>query len=426
MKSITRRSTTKTYQSGRDNLDCKSTTRGTLGGVNIVTDSTETFAIAEESDDGFWRDSDENALHVSASDLERHAYCPLSWSLARDGVTGRGEAINVGRKKHAEIHSKVREFKQKQNELRRALVIWSWWFAIVIIFTLDSIIFTNISDVNTPVDISKYLTLLAVIWLVIGLIAIYIPWRKWLNYPIENRDGLDESSGLDNANLPHAIEPYGFIGGWGQGGKVEAGLLIGATIFGLHAIGLIWADNKQQAGFILVAVAMFWTLLASWQLQRALLADNALEVARINAGIKEDVDVVYSDDETTAGILVDNFTGVRGRPDQIVIVEGEFIPVEQKTGKIPDKPHKSHKMQLLAYLHLVESTTNRKPPYGVLRYGTENLHTIEWNDNSKHDLFSAVKEIQRLMTEGGAERNHNRIGKCQNCSRKYACDSSLA
>ena len=109
---------------------------------------------------------------------------------------------------------------------------------------------------------------------------------------------------------------------------------MGATIFGLHAIGLVWAENdKQQAGFILVTVAMVWTLLASWQLQRALLADNALEIARIDAGVENDMDVAYSDDEATAGLLIDQVSGLRGRPDQIVIVEGEFIPVEQKLVK---------------------------------------------------------------------------------------------
>ena len=230
---------------------------------------------------------------------------------------------------------------------------------------------------------------------------------------------------MDEAIIPRTLEPYGFIGGWKQGGRVEAGLLIGATIFGLHAIGLFGAENKEQAGFILVTVAMVWTLLASWQLQKALLADNALEVARINAGLDENTDIAYSDDESTAGLLIDEFTGLRGRPDQIVIVEGEFIPVEQKTGKIPDKPHKSHKMQLLAYIHLVESTTGRTPPYGVLRYGNENLHSISWDDYNKNLLFAATKEIQRLMVKGGASRNHKRKGKCQSCSRRYACDSSL-
>ena len=383
------------------------------------------LVIANESDDGFWRDESGKPLHVSASDLERHAYCPLSWSLARDGKTGRGKAIDKGRIKHAEIHQKVENFKLKQNDLRRALIIWSWWFTIVVMFVTDAIIFTNISDDRTPFDISRYLSILSVVWLIAGLLAIYLPWRKWIDLPIEKSPELQDLKNLDEVAIPRTLQPYGFIGGWRQGGRVEAGLLMGATIFGLHAIGLMWAEDKEQAGFILVTVAMIWTLLASWQLQRALLADNALEVARINAGLDENTDVAYSDDEATAGLLVDDLSGLRGRPDQIVIVDGEFIPVEQKTGKIPEKPHKSHKMQLLAYLHLVESTTGRKPPYGVLKYGSENLHTIDWNDENEHQLFSAVKEVQRLMVQGGAERNHNRKGKCESCSRRYACDSSL-
>ena len=171
---------------------------------------------------------------------------------------------------------------------------------------------------------------------------------------------------------------------------------------------------------------MIWTLLASWQLQKALLADNELETAKLDAGIDDKMDVAYSDDEESAGLLKDDETGLRGRPDQIVIVDGEFIPMEQKTGKVPDKPHKSHQMQLLAYLHLVETTTGRKPPYGVIKYGNENIHQIFWNEENYNLLMNMTKEIQRIMVEGGAKRNHERIGKCQNCSRRYACDSSLA
>ena len=118
-----------------------------------------------------------------------------------------------------------------------------------------------------------------------ALLAIYLPWRKWINLPIEKSPELQDLKNLDEVAIPRTLQPYGFIGGWRQGGRVEAGLLMGATIFGLHAIGLMWAEDKEQAGFILVTVAMIWTLLASWQLQRALLADNARAVARINAGL---------------------------------------------------------------------------------------------------------------------------------------------
>jgi len=108
-----------------------------------------------------------------------------------------------------------------------------------------------------------------------------------------------------------------------------------------------------------------------------------------------------------------------------VIVDGEFIPVEQKTGRVPKHPHRSHKLQVLAYLHLVEISTKRPTPYGVLRYGNEDLHQIPWDDKNKKILFDAIAEVQRLMVHNDAKRNHERPGKCRNCSRNYACPEAL-
>ena len=84
---------------------------------------------------------------------------------------------------------------------------------------------------------------------------------------------------------------------------------------------------------------MAWTFAASWQLQNVLLSDNALEHLRKDVDLEPDHEVAYSDDDASTNLLVDSITGLRGRPDQIVIVDGEFIPVEQKTGKVPKQPH---------------------------------------------------------------------------------------
>lgn len=221
------------------------------------------------------------------------------------------------------------------------------------------------------------------------------------------------------------FEQQNFIGGWFEAGRTEVLLFFGAIVLGLHAIALVGADDRSQATFILFMTAMAWTLAASWQLQKVLLSDNALEHLRKDVDLEPDHEVAYSDDDASTNLLVDSITGLRGRPDQIVIVDGEFIPVEQKTGKVPKLPHPSHRMQVLAYLHLVEISTKKSSPYGVIRYGKENLHQIEWNDKAKQDLFSAIGEIQRLMVEGGAKRNHQRPGKCRNCSRRYACTEAL-
>ena len=376
--------------------------------------------------DGFWRDSENSPLRISASDIERHAYCPMSWSLARQGNSGQGDAIEDGKNKHAEIHTKVVEFQEKQIQFKRHLLIWTWWFTVIIALIIDSIAFIVIDDILvSPIDLARYLALWSAILLFATILAISLPWRSLLGLSETLRQ---ERNRLIKQNeiMQSEWETIDFQGGWFEAGKFEISLLFTVILLGIHSIALVAAENRTQAGFILFTLAMLWTLAASWQLQRALLTENAAELARKDVGLKENTEVVYSDDEKSSGLLIDQSIGLRGRPDQIVVVDGEFIPVEQKTGRIPKRPHMSHKMQLLAYLHLVEISTKRNTPYGILRYGNEDIHQIYWDEETKEELFSAIQEIQRLMVEGGAKRNHNRKGKCQNCSRRYACKESLA
>ena len=65
-------------------------------------------------------------------------------------------------------------------------------------------------------------------------------------------------------------EPNDFEGGWFEAGKVEISLLFAAMLLGLHSIALNAAENRMQLGFILIILAMIWTLAASWQLQKRL------------------------------------------------------------------------------------------------------------------------------------------------------------
>jgi len=384
------------------------------------------FNGAELHEDSVWRLKNGKPLRVSASDLERHEYCPLSWSLAREGKSGQGEAIEAGIEKHATIHGQVKDYQEKHAKLRRAMVIWSWWFGVILVFIIDAIVFSLIEDAAyTPEAIARYMALWALSLLVTGVVAVYLPWREWIGWTdtiAKSKSNFQES---DTYHIESVLQPQGFIGGWFEAGRIEAALLLAAIALALHSIALVGAENKSQAGFLLAVLAMAWTLIASWQLQKALLVENALEIAREIVGLQENTKIAYSDDEDSSGLLKDPITGLRGRPDQIVIVDGEFIPVEQKTGRVPKHPHRSHKIQVLAYLHLVEISTKRSTPYGVLRYGNEDLHQIPWDDGNKKMLFDAITEVQRLMVHNDAKRNHERPGKCKNCSRNYACPEAL-
>ena len=385
-----------------------------------------TFAEGSEGSNGFYLDSNGNPLPVSASELERYTYCPVSWRLAKEGAAGVGEAITIGMEKHKQIHEGMNEFQTSLIKLRRELLIWSWWYGIIIAFAIDAVAFVYIDDLmNSPIEMAKILSMWSVSCLAAAILSIVLPWRSWLNMEPTVSEIETLSKNFESTGLKPAWNPIGFLGGWFSGGKTEAGLLLATIVIGLHAIALAAADNRSQAGFILIVTAFVWTFLATWQLQKSLFAENEMIENRERAGLDEDTELVYSDDDESSGLLRDEETGLRGRPDQIVIIDGEFIPVEQKTGRVPKKPHRSHRVQLLAYVSLVETNTKKSPPYGILKYGEEDVHQVFWDQHAKESLFSSIKEVQKLMVEGGAKRNHEREGKCKNCSRRHACEQSL-
>ena len=384
------------------------------------------FSDAKIGPAGYYLDNTETPLPVSASDLERFMYCPLSWKLAKEGATGKGDAVEGGVEKHKEIHDEMNDFQEALIRMRRSLLVWSWWFGIIIAFTIDAFAFLYIDDVvNSPLEFAKILSMWSVSCLIASVLSIALPWRNWLRFERSMKEIREIKNRFESTGLEPTWSPIGFLGGWFSAGKTEAGLLLATIVIGVHSIALVAAEDRSQAGFLLVVIAFIWTFLATWQLQHSLRAENQMIASREKVGLEEGTELLYSDDDESSDLLMDNVSGLRGRPDQIVIIDGEFIPVEQKTGKVPKKPHQSHRLQLLAYISLVESSTTKSPPYGILRYGNEDIHQVYWDEHAKEDLRESIIEVQRLMVEGGAQRNHDREGKCRSCSRRYACSESL-
>lgn len=388
----------------------------------IPSGSEPTHPEAVVRDDGFWVNNNGDCLPVSASDLERYTYCPMSWYLSATGHSGQSDSIMAGIQRHKAIHEGVSNFEKSRLLTMRNLTIWQWWFAVVVILLIDTLAFMNINDANFDTqEFSKLLALWSISCLLIAVAAILLPWRRALNIPDPMRDLHFDQQG---AVKPY-FEPKGFKGGWFLGGRLEVAFLIASIAIALHAMALQFASDREQAAYVFAVTTIGWTLLASFRLQRALVSNNEAQLLAIENDIKSGTTVAYSDDDSTTGLLKNAMNGLRGRPDQIVIIDGEFIPVEQKTGKVPSKPHESHVLQVLAYASLVEATTGASPPYALLRYGPEQLHSISWDDEAKLKLDQFVKSVQKTMAEGGAIRNHDREGKCRNCSRRYACPDSL-
>ena len=387
-------------------------------GGTVIVGSPPTHPEATQDDEGRWRMPDGRPLPVSASDLERFTYCPMSWHLSATGTSGTSEAIEQGIAEHRSIHEAIVSFGEHRFQTRRNLLIWEWWYAVIVVLLIDTLAFQYIGDVGlNVVEFSRFLAAGALSFLLVGLVAVLVPWRRviGLNAPFR-----PERQGHVDAVEP-VFEPRGFMGGWFEGGLLEALMFVSAIVLALHSTALLFADNREQASYVLAATTLGWTLLASTLLRKALKNNEEAQRLAAENDIDTDAEVSYSDDDATTALLIDKETGLRGRPDQIVIIDSEFIPVEQKTGKVPKRPHASHRFQALAYARLVEMTTGRAPPYALLRYGQNNLHQLPWDQSAKDELQEQIRAIQHTMARGGATRNHNRPGKCKNCSRRHAC-----
>jgi len=374
---------------------------------------------ASPNEFGYFQDDSGNVLEVSASDVEKFTYCPLSWALSKSGVVGEGASLTEGIERNEEISKAALELTENQIRERRNLEIWTWWVGIVIILCIDGFVFLNIENFQAKTnEITRYLALWALSSLILAILTILLPWRSWIN--------LEKSNNDDPVLIEPIFEPPDFIGGWFEGGRIESALLIGAIILALHSIALQWANDKEKAAFILTVTALLWTLLATYRLKKALIAHEQMIKLSTVIGIDLSTQVVYADsDDVKEALLIDQESGLRGRPNQIVIIDQEFIPVEQKSGRPPKFPHESHKLQVLSYLKLVEVSTGHAPTYGVINYGNEKVFKVLWNDENKKLLDEQIKNIHHAMVFGDVHRNHERIGKCKNCSRAHACPERL-
>jgi CRISPR-associated exonuclease Cas4 len=115
--------------------------------------------------------------------------------------------------------------------------------------------------------------------------------------------------------------------------------------------------------------------------------------------------------------------GLVGRPDALRRRrDGALVPIELKHRPAPTGgPFRSHRVQLAAYCLLVEETTGRAPPFGVLRYADAEF-ALPWDDAARALATSTLAAVRRPY-DGRADPAPQ---KCAGCRWSPGCDASLA
>lgn len=122
--------------------------------------------------------------------------------------------------------------------------------------------------------------------------------------------------------------------------------------------------------------------------------------------------------------LYDSQTNLTGRPDYIVEQEGALIPVEVKSGWAPSEPREGHLFQLAAYCLLVERSSGKRPPYGILHYRNRTF-AVNYTPELEAELRDLLDEMRVQQRRGEADRSHEAPERCAGCGYRGVCDQRM-
>ncbi len=116
--------------------------------------------------------------------------------------------------------------------------------------------------------------------------------------------------------------------------------------------------------------------------------------------------------------------GLIGKPDYLIETAQSVIPVEVKSSQAPIVPYLGHLLQLAAYCLLVEATTGRTPPHGLLKYA-DALYEVDFTPELRQELLDTMSEMRQARHRNHVARSHQQPAKCAACGLRYTCDEAL-
>ena len=326
------------------------------------------------------------ARYISAGDLEKFSYCPLSWWLSAE-FDGESEGLAEGVKGHEKLGKSLWKIEATEKTAREAERLVFWW---AIIATMIAIIGLELLPFENAVTISEILGVVALIWILAAAFFLYKASRSTMH-----------SKTVDYERI---ILLFAIV----------------ATIIAVNSVAFSVTDTRLALS--LEAIAIVWLMGASYFLYRTLKSTTIVDLLRKEFRVEGKIE--YIDMESSKAFKSDKY-GISGRPDYIIKLGEKLIPVEEKTGRTPRGPLYSHIIQVTAYCLLLEDAHGTAPPYGIVKY-PEHEFEIEYNEDQKKLLLSKVAEMRRAAQAGDVHRNHDRPGKCKFCSRREVCPEKLA
>jgi CRISPR-associated exonuclease Cas4 len=115
--------------------------------------------------------------------------------------------------------------------------------------------------------------------------------------------------------------------------------------------------------------------------------------------------------------------GLVGRPDFVVRTRQGLQPVEVKTAR-GGRLREGDRLQMGAYLVLLEEATGERPPWGVVKYRNGRFRVRNTPQLRKEVLATAAR-IREKRAGGNGGRSHRNPARCRACGLRDTCREAL-
>ncbi|KYK30274.1 MAG: hypothetical protein AYK23_04590, partial [Candidatus Proteinoplasmatales archaeon SG8-5] len=237
---------------------------------------------------------------ISASNLEKYGYCPLSWWLSRGEDDDLDKTpLAKGTKAHAKVSDDLTGIVRGERiakEFESAVL----WFAIAA--TLISVMGLSLIT-GAGEDVGRIMGVIALIWI---LAACYFLYKA-------------ETIGQKRSRMIYQ--------------RIILIFAIVATLIALNSVTIMSSMDPDLA-MISQAVSLAWLIGACYFLFRSLKHLEMASTKRREQRVRADIAYVDSE-EKKPKLFVSQKYGLSGRPDYVLMVEDGHIPVDLKTGRVP-------------------------------------------------------------------------------------------
>ena len=322
-------------------------------------------------------------MFVSPGDLEKYAFCPLSWWLSKEYKVVYKEGV----KHHKKIGDELKEIKEKEKKVKFYEKYILFFSVAATLVAISGIAFLY-EEIQT--FWRYFFVVLALMWLLISVFFLYRATK-----------------------VVSILKP-----------KYERLLLLSSMGAILIAFFSFLFSSPANRGMSLFAeiLAIIWIVVANLLFYRGMyLGDKVVEKKIRYIPIKGEIEYIGEDREKE---IVSEKYGIRGKPDYILKIDDEYIPVEEKTSDL-QSPIFPHVIQITAYCMLIEDKYGVPPPYGILKYKNAEFK-IPYEKRWKEVVMQLRENMIKDMEKGVAHRNHNNPKKCARCIRREYCPERLS